>query len=73
MANNPKSSKPLSGTDYRRALTKIGRQIDAALYADGNPDRRLPPNVRAATFSTTAANVRDMILNLTQREAETRR
>jgi hypothetical protein len=73
MANNPKPSKPLSGTDYRRTLTKISRQIDSALYADGNLDHPLPPNVRAATFSTTAANVRDLILGLTQREADARR
>lgn len=73
MANNPQSSKPLSGSDYRRTLATIGVQIDVAIEADSCTERRLPPNARAAMFSTVAANVRDLILDLTQREAETRR
>lgn len=73
MANNPNPSKPLSGSDYRRTLATIGVQIDVAINADSCTRRRLPPNARAAMFSTVAANVRDLILDLTQREADARR
>ena len=73
MTHKSQPSKPLSGSDYRRVLVKINCQIESAIAADSCTRRRLPPNARAAMFSTVAANVRDLILDLTQREAEMRR
>lgn len=75
MTYKPQSSKPLSGSDYRRVLVKINCQIESAIAADNAPrsSRRLPPNVRVAIFQTAAANVRDLVLDLAQREAEARR
>lgn len=75
MTHKSQSSKPLSGSDYRRVLVKINCQIESAIAADNAPrsPRRLPPNVRVAIFQTAAANVRDLVLDLAQREAEARR
>lgn len=74
MTYNPQSSKPLTGSDYRRVLVKINCQIESAIAASDAPrsPRRLPDNIRVAIFQTAAANVRDLVLDLTQREAEAR-